>query len=217
MNITEFAKHRHSSKAFDPTVKIEDETIEELMTLLRFSPSSVNSQPWHFLVASTTEAKERIAKSTQDKFPYNEPKIINASHVVVLCSRTELNTEHLQAVLQQESVDGRFATDEAKMGQKNSRQFYTDLHRYNLKDSQHWMEKQVYLSLGTLLLGAATLQVDACPIEGFDAAILDEVLDLRTQGFSSVVIVALGYRSDADFNASLPKSRLPERDVITYL
>jgi nitroreductase / dihydropteridine reductase len=32
-----------------------------------------------------------------------------------------------------------------------------------------------------------------------------------------VVMVALGYRSDADFNAKLPKSRLAEQDVISTL
>jgi nitroreductase/dihydropteridine reductase len=32
-----------------------------------------------------------------------------------------------------------------------------------------------------------------------------------------VVLCALGYRSDADFNAKLPKSRLPVETVLTEL
>ncbi|MGL4409959.1 MAG: NAD(P)H nitroreductase, partial [Zoogloea sp.] len=62
-----------------------------------------------------------------------------------------------------------------------------------------------------------TLDIDATPIEGFDAALLDAELGLAEQGLKSVVLVALGYRSEDDFNAKLPKSRLPAAAVITEL
>jgi len=73
------------------------------------------------------------------------------------------------------------------------------------------------LALGFLLLGAAAMGVDACPIEGFDQGAVDEALGLREQGLSSTVIVALGFRAADDFNAKLPKSRLPVEQVITRL
>jgi nitroreductase/dihydropteridine reductase len=68
-----------------------------------------------------------------------------------------------------------------------------------------------------LLLGASALEIDACPIEGFEPGILDEELGLRAKGLTSVVIAALGYRSTEDFNAKLAKSRLPAEQVITRL
>ena len=74
-----------------------------------------------------------------------------------------------------------------------------------------------YLALGTLLLGAAAKGIDATPMEGIDRQALDEELGLAAQGLSSVVAVALGYRSDSDFNAALPKSRLPAERVLTRL
>ena len=67
------------------------------------------------------------------------------------------------------------------------------------------------------LLGAAALGVDATPMEGFDAVALDAELGLRERGFTSVVLVALGHRSEKDFNAALPKSRLPAEQVISVL
>jgi nitroreductase/dihydropteridine reductase len=45
MNIAHHAQRRHTSKTFDPNRTIPEATINELQTLLRFSPSSVNSQP----------------------------------------------------------------------------------------------------------------------------------------------------------------------------
>jgi len=71
MDISRISQTRHTAKAFDPTRQIPDETIEKLRTLLRNAPSSVNSQPWHFLIASTPAGRARIAKATQGSFTYN--------------------------------------------------------------------------------------------------------------------------------------------------
>ncbi|AZQ11883.1 oxygen-insensitive NAD(P)H nitroreductase [Shewanella khirikhana] len=209
-------KQRHTCKAFDPTRKISEEHIESLKTLLQFSPSSTNSQPWHFVLASSEEGKATVAKATE-QYGFNTAKILNASHVVVLCTKVQMDEEHLQKVLKQEQADGRFADEQSMQNQHNGRSFFVNMHRFELKDAQHWMEKQVYLALGTLLLGAAALEIDACPIEGFDATALNRELGLREQGLCASAVVALGYRSADDFNASLPKSRLPQDEIFTLL
>ncbi len=217
MNLSAIVHQRHASKAFDPTRKIPAEAMAELEDLLRFAPSSINSQPWHFVIASTEEGKARIATATQGVSAYNAPKILNASHVVVFCARQDFDDAHFAAVIDQEEADGRFAGAEAKAAQLKGRGYYVNLHRSERQDTQRWMEKQVYIALGSLLLGASALHIDACPIEGFDADILDEALGLRAKGLGSVVIAALGYRSADDFNAELPKSRLPAAQVISHL
>jgi nitroreductase/dihydropteridine reductase len=151
------------------------------------------------------------------RFAYNEPKVCKASHVLVLCARTGLDDAHLGAVLAQENRDGRYATPEAMANQDKTRRFYVNLHQSELKDERAWIERQVYLALGALLLAAGAVNVDACPMEGFDAAALDAELGLSERGLSSVVLVALGYRGDDDFNAKLPKSRLADEAVFTRL
>lgn len=215
--IAELARNRRTCKAFDPARKIPAEQISELRELLRNAPSSVNSQPWHFVVAAGDAGKARIAKATQPAFPYNAPKILDASHVIVLCVRGDLDAAHLATLLAREEADGRLKTPDALAAQRNTRQHYVDLHRYVRKDLQHWMEKQVFIALGTLLLGAAALDIDACPMEGFDAAILDAELDLHARGLTSAMVVALGYRSADDFNAAQPRSRLPEQALFTEI
>ena len=86
-DITHYAKTRYSAKAYDASRKISEEKIEKLRELLRFSPSSTNAQPWHFILASTEAGKEKVAKSTDRLFPFNRTSIVNASHVVVFASR----------------------------------------------------------------------------------------------------------------------------------
>jgi nitroreductase / dihydropteridine reductase len=216
LKLTHFAKARHATKAFDAARKIPAAVIDELKELIRFSPSSVNSQPWHFVVAESDAARARVAKSMQPGYAYNEAKVTRASHVMVLCVRKDMDEAHLNAVLAQEEADGRFANADAKAGQQNTRGFYVNLHRER-DDLSAWMEKQAYLALGTLLIGASTLEIDACPMEGFDAKVLDEELGLTERGLTAIVVVGLGYRSADDFNAKLPKSRLATQAVFTDL
>lgn len=218
MDISAIALSRHTCKAYDPTRSIAPADIAALKTLLRHAPSSVNSQPWHFIVASTAEGKARIASSTaQAPFAANTPKIRMASHALVCCARTTFDDARIEAITDREDRDGRFPTADARAAQLKGRSFYVNLHRHDLQDTQHWMEKQVYLAVGTLLLGAASLGIDATPIEGFDRRRLDDELKLHEQGLTSVVLVALGYRSAEDFNATLPKSRFPADTVISDL
>jgi nitroreductase/dihydropteridine reductase len=216
-DITHFAKKRYTTKAFDPSKKISDENIEKVKELLRFSASSTNVQPWHFILAGTDEGKARIANATA-KYPFNTDSILKASHVVVFASLLELTEEHLQKVLTQEEKDGRFASDPEthKAQMDKGRKMFANIHRHDLKDLQHWMDKQVYLNLGQFLLGVAALGIDATPMEGIDAAALDEEFGLRAKGFSSLVVVPIGYHdAEADYNAELPKSRLPNSEILT--
>ncbi|WP_350262141.1 oxygen-insensitive NAD(P)H nitroreductase (plasmid) [Pantoea sp. BJ2] len=217
MTLNDAVARRHTVKAFEQGKSLPQDEIETLLNVLRNSPSSVNSQPWHFVVASTEAGREQIAASTDGAFAYNSPKVRNASHVIALCMRTDLNEAHLQNVLDQEDADGRYAKPESKANNDMVRRSYVDMHRYESRDVPQWMEKQVYLALGGLLLGAAMLGIDATPMEGFDQRALDQALGLREKGFTSVVLVSLGYRSDADFNAALPKSRLPRDEIFTFI
>lgn len=106
---------------------------------------------------------------------------------------------------------------DAKAANHKGRTFFADMHRKELKDDDQWMAKQVYLNVGNFLLGVAAMGLDAVPIEGVDFAILDEEFDLKAQGYTSLVVVRVGHHSVEDFNATLPKSRLPQSTTITEI
>lgn len=207
---------RKTTKAFESGQTLTPAQSTAVRELLRMSPSSTNAQPWHFFLAKTEAAKRRIAVGAAGHFAYNEPKIMNAAEVVVLCARTRLDEAYLTQVLNQEVQDGRLPTEEARTNQHNVRKGYVQKHEA-AGSVLNWTARQVYIALGFLLLGAAEIGVDACPIEGFDSAAIDAALGLQEQGLTSVALVALGHSSSADFNATLPKSRLAEAVVITEL
>lgn len=217
MNLIEVAKSRYATKKFDSGRSIPHEVFEQIKSLLQLSPSSVNSQPWHFIIADSEAGKQRLSRGTQGVYSANEAKVLDASHVILFCAKTDMDDDYLLHLLENEDKDGRFPKPESKEMVKKVRAFYADLHRKELQDTQCWMEKQVYLNMGTILLAAGVLGVDAVPIEGVDVKVLNEEFDLIRQGFTAVAMIALGYRDEEDFNADLPKSRLPQAELFTVL
>lgn len=219
MNITEIVNKRYSAKSFDPTKKIAAEDVEQLKSLLRMSPSSVNIQPWHFVIAATDEGKARMAKGAQGNYKFNEAKILNASHVVLFCARTKVDEAYKNQIADAEAKAGRFPNEQIKQMTKDGGTLFVNIHKEMLNDEQHWLEKQMYLNMGQFLLGAAVLGIDACPMEGIDAKILDEEFRLTEKGLTAITAVALGYRSETDFNepAKTPKARLSLEEILTVV
>lgn len=217
MNFENILNNRYSTKKFDTNKKISAEDLEQIKALIRMSPSSTNLQPWHFLIADTDAGKARIGKATEGFFSFNKSKVMDASHVIVYCARTDADDNYMKHLLDKEDEDGRYAKPESKEQMHQGRMLFADIHRYDLKDFPHWLEKQVYLNMGVLLLGVAALGIDAVPMEGVDLKAMDEEFGLRKKGFTTIGVVSLGYRHVEDFNAELPKSRLAEKEIFTML
>ena len=215
MNIAELVRSRHTCKAYDPQRPLSEEQLAQLQEILRFSPSSVNSQPWHFFLVTSEAGKDKLVPALTE---HNMEKVRSAPLTVVIATKTELDDAHLQALLAQEDLDGRFGgNEEAKKGADGARRYYVGLNSTSAQKQQEWMARQAYIALGFLLMGAATLELDATPIEGFFPEKLDAALGLTELGLKSVVVASIGYGSEQDFNAALPKSRLPAEQLLTRL
>ena len=217
MDIMKVVETRYATKEFDETKKLDPMTLEHLKTLLQKSPSSTNMQPWHFILAVSDEAKARVAKAVTGSYVYNETKVLNASAVVVFSSKVAIDEQYLLHLLEKEDADGRYPQPEFKAQSNKGRSFFSDIHKYDLKDQQHWIEKQVYLNLGNFLLGVAALGLDALPMEGCDVKVLNEEFSLIEKGFTASFLVSVGYHKESDFNATLPKSRLSIDEVVEVL
>lgn len=217
MDLLNVSKQRYTTKAYDPAKKIPQEQFERLLQILRLAPSSINIQPWHFFIADNNAAKQRIAKALVGKYAYNAPKVLDSSHTILFCTKADITAEHLDNLLNQDDRSGRFKDDKAKQGQKDSRTGYVDYYRNEKGDIQRWAENQTFIALGQMLLAAGIEGVDATPIGGFDEAIITEELGLVEQNLIPSVLMTLGYRSENDFNAKLPKSRLNAEEIFTHL
>lgn len=217
MDLLNVSKSRYTTKAYDATKKISTEQFERLLEVIRLTPSSINIQPWHYFIADHTNAKEKIAKALVGKYAYNAPKVLDSSHTILFCTKADITEDHLANLLNQDDLSGRFKDGNAKQGQKDARTGYVDFYRNEKGDIQRWAENQTFIALGQTLLAAGIEGIDATPIGGFDEAIISDELGLAEKGLIPSVLLTLGYRSDSDFNAKLPKSRLNKEEIFTTL
>ena len=61
MELDEAIKGRRSIRKFQGKM-IPDSDIEELLDVARYAPSSMNGQPWHFMVIPAKETKELLTE-----------------------------------------------------------------------------------------------------------------------------------------------------------
>lgn len=214
MNIVEIANERYATKHYNKVEKISDTKIEQLLTILRNSPSSVNIQPWHFFVVGNNAAKNKIISAITD---FNQPRITDSSHTIIFCMKTTIDDDFLQTLLDQEEADGRFPSKDFKKAQDKGRRSFVKKNNSTPQSLMTWESNQLYIALGQLLFAAKAIGIDSTPIEGFDSNKMDKILGLKEKGLKSVVVVALGYHSDNDGNADRPKSRLPAEKIFTFL
>jgi nitroreductase len=76
---------------------------------------------------------------------------------------------------------------------------------------ENWTAKQCYIALGNAMTCAAMMQIDSCPIEGFDKEEVEAILDLE-YGHSVAVMCAFGYR----VNAQSEQKRLEMKQIVEY-
>jgi nitroreductase/dihydropteridine reductase len=207
--------NKHLTRYFDPTKAIPEETLQQLLRFLRSVPTSVNVQPNHFYVLSTPEAKEKLAKNLGARFADNAEKVQNASQAIIVTTRTDLPVEHLEAVFTKERADGRFP-DLAKqeLWESMTRDFL-NIRNSTYQDLDHWMEKQTYMAVGMTMMAAAELGVEATPFEGFDRASVDTAFRIRETGYTTTVLLGLGY-PDHEKAYTSPISRLDPDRLFTF-
>jgi len=204
--IKEALNWRYATKLFDPTRKIVKEDIDILKESLRLSPSSFGLQPWKFLFIENKDLREKLKSAS-----WGQKQITSASHLVVLCAKTDIDNNYIKKFIESISKIRNIPLEQLKENEEMIINF-----RKNAGNSfiENWTKKQVYIALGFLLETAALLQIDACPMEGFEANKFDEILDLKNKGLTSAVVCTLGYRSNNDKYAKLKKARFSPEQLI---
>jgi nitroreductase len=198
MSITESLKWRYATKVFS-SARLGQEDIDMLLETLRLSPTSFGLQPFVIIDASSPSLREPLAAAA-----LGQPQIASASHLLFLAVPETIEEQHVVEFIERAAVARGVSRESLAPRQA---QIWAYINRFDVPQRKAWAEKQAYLALGFLLSAAAQLEIDACPMEGFDKAAVDEILQLRQKGLAATVLVAIGKRSPSDTVVSLPKVR----------
>jgi len=200
---------RYATKKFDSSKHIPSDVWKALEASLVQSPSSYGLQPYKFIVLTDPKIREKIRPAS-----WNQAQVTDCSHYVVLTIHKDMGEEWVDKFLAR-TAEVRGTTLESLAGYKG----YIMGDLVNGARSavvNDWAARQAYIAFGTLMLAAAALGVDACPIEGMVPAQVDEILGLGAKGLTSIAACALGYRSADDKYATLPKVRFPVETLVEY-
>jgi nitroreductase len=199
---------RYATKKFDPSRSIPEADLKVLLSAVRLSASSYGLQPYKILVLQDEALREQLRPSC-----WNQPQITEASHVLVIANRVDFDADLIDSYLEEVS--------ETRGIQMENLSGYGDFMKSKLLDlpvstKATWTARQAYIALGNLLSAAAVQRIDACPMEGFDQAQVDEILGLGEQGLTTAVIIPVGYRSEADDTQHYKKVRRSEETLFEY-
>lgn len=208
MNLIASLQWRYATKKMTGD-KVFTEKLDTILHATQLSASSYGLQPYTILVIDNEAVKKQLSPAA-----YNQPQILQSSHLLVFCTWTDISeeqvTDYIKNIAAKRNID-----EETLAGFKAT--ILGTVDGLSVEQKQVWAAKQAYIALGTTLVAAAVEEVDATPMEGFNAAQFDEILELQAKGLKSVVICALGYRSADDELATLPKVRREKGLLFEYI
>lgn len=208
---------RYTAKKYDATKRISADDIQVIKEALRLSASSINSQPWKFIVLESDEAKQRFHDTFANKHQFNQPHAKEASHTILLAYDPKFTKEKYAKRVDAEVTSGHLPEERYHMmldGAYGFAEANTDENGFN----GNWTKAQVYIALGNLLHTLARLDIDSTPMEGVDPELIGQIFEQELDGHVCEVALAIGYHQDEeDYNHGLPKARMHMDDVIEVL
>jgi nitroreductase/dihydropteridine reductase len=200
MELIKTLQWRYAVKKYTEELVTEDK-IDQIIEAINLTASSCGIQPYRLLVITNPEVRQRLAKGS-----FNA-QIQDSSHLLVFVGLNKITSEYIANYIAM-MEEQRNLESGALNGLKDVLIAYFS--PQTPEQNAIWSDKQAYIGLGTALIAAAELKVDATPMEGFDPKLFDDVLNLSEKGLHASVIISLGYRDTSnDYLASMPKVRLP--------
>ncbi len=208
MDLIQQLNWRYATKGYDASKKLSAEQVATLKEVLRLSPSSYGLQPYKFVHVKNPELRAKLREVS-----WGQPQVTDASELFVLCRIDKMDEAYVNKFI--ELTAKTRGVDVASL--EGFKQMVMGPAGADAATFAQWAAKQVYLALGNLLTSCAVLGIDASPMEGFDPAKYDEILDLPAKGLHSVVICAVGTRSPEDKYATEKKVRFSQEELFVTL
>ncbi len=209
-------ENRYTAKRYDASKRVPQAELDVIYEAMRLSASSINSQPWKFIVIESDAAKQRMHDTFANKFQFNQPHVKSASHIILFAHNPHYTRDDYAKVVDKGIEDGRTKPEERE--QAFGGFAFAELNTDETGNTATWTKSQTYLALGNTLHVLARLGIDSTTMEGVDSELIGENFKDELDGYVCEVALAIGYHhADEDYNAGLPKSRLTAEAVMTVI
>ncbi|WMN86110.1 nitroreductase family protein [Vibrio parahaemolyticus] len=208
---------RYTAKKYDASKRISPQDIDVIKEAIRLSASSINSQPWKFIVIESDEAKQRFHDTFANMHQFNQPHAKEASHIILFAHNPKFTKDDYRKVVDVEVSSGHLPA-EMYDNMLNGAFGFAESQTNELGFNGHWTKAQTYIALGNTLHVLARLGIASTPMEGVDPEMIGKIFEKELDGYVCEFALAMGYHLEGqDYNYGLPKSRLAAEDVLVTL
>ncbi|GAB3796547.1 NAD(P)H-dependent oxidoreductase [Spirosoma humi] len=209
MSLVKALEWRYATKKYDTSRQLLDEQFDDLLRSVQLAPSSYGLQPYRFITVADPAKLEQLSRAA-----FGQPQITTASKVLVVAVETNISENTVKNY-----IDKAASIRQTERKNLEAREAFVNAKLLLLSAGQkiEWAEKQAFLAVGILVSAAAEAGIDASPMEGFDRRQVDDILGLPEKNLQSALLFALGYRSEDDEFARIPKVRKTSEELFTLI
>ena len=177
---------RQSIREYDPSFKIDEATLLQLLQDASTAPSSWNLQPWRFVLIQQPEMKAKLRP-----FVYsNTPQLDTSSALILILN--DLDRYAMYPILNQMDLDaGLITQDHFKIRQQKAEQA-------RATRSKESLDREGLLDCGlvaqNIMILARGYGFDTCPMGGFDRDQFMSILGMDSTRYKPVVLISIGQR-----------------------
>ncbi|MBZ5517975.1 nitroreductase family protein [Bacillus velezensis] len=184
-------KGRRSIRNYDPAVKISKEEMAQILEEATTAPSSVNAQPWRFLVIDSPEGKEKLAPLAS----FNQTQVSTSSAVIAVFA--DMNSDDYLEEIYSKAVELGYMPQEVK-----DRQIAALTAHFEKLPEQ--VNRETILIDGglvsmQLMLTARAHGYDTNPIGGYDKEKIAEVFGMDKERYVPVMLLSIGKAADEGY------------------
>ena len=210
MELLDALKWRYATKKFDPTKKLPLELVDKIIESVWLAPTSSGLQPFELLVITNQEIKNKITEVS-----FGQDIVADCSHLLVFAAWDNYTEERIDNIYAHHTREREQLTDRYNAYTDRLKARY--LNRPASENFEH-AARQAYIAMGFAMAEAASLQIDATPMEGFVDTEVDQILNLKEKGLKSVLLLPIGYRDEEnDWLVNQKKVRHPKEDFLTVI
>ncbi|MDX1260153.1 nitroreductase family protein [Exiguobacterium sp. K1] len=200
----EIVKGRRSIRNYDTNVKISKEEMTQILEEATLAPSSVNMQPWRFLVIDSAEGKATLAPLAK----FNQVQVETSSAVIAVFG--DMNAVDSIETIYDMAVEKGLMPQEVRDRQVPAiKGFYSPEDTDTLRDSILIDSGLVSMQL---MLVARAHGYDTNPIGGYEKDQIAEAFGMDKDRYLPVMLLSIGKAVDAGY----PSVRLPINDIADW-
>ena len=203
-DFNEIITGRRSIRNYDPSVKISKEEMTEILTEATLAPSSVNLQPWRFVVIDSEEGKATLAPLAK----FNQTQVETSSAMIAVF--VDMNSLDYADEIYDTAVQKGYMPAEVR-----DRQLPSIKGLLGTLSTEQFREMNVIdggLVSMQLMLAARAHGYDTNPIGGYEKDQIAEAFDMDKDRYYPVMLISIGKAADKGYQSV----RLPVESITEW-